>query len=304
MAQIIALLASARPKGWTKQLFEAACEEAEKTPGVTVVRRNLHKAKIRPCLACFNCIRSEEHRCTQKDDMGGDGELFKEIEASNGMIIADPVFLWNASALTHLFIERMYPFIWSGKAIGLPFASISCASNSGFQFQASADIERQVFNFGFRYLGCVPVHASYFEEGLKAAREMGKKMAEAALEDEKERKSLTDKEKFAMYSWPWNVMEGYMDNLTNGSRKPEEIMPKRAIDNEIFTHENALEVLEPAKEKLLKMFEAMEAGNIEEAQALMSDGSALWTEATWREFLQDDVIGVTKPESYRPVDNL
>ena len=55
-------------------------------------------------------------------------ELHARLAAASALLIADPVHNWGPSALCHLFIERSYPFLWSGKLSGMPFASISCAS--------------------------------------------------------------------------------------------------------------------------------------------------------------------------------
>jgi len=305
VATVVTVLASARKKGWTAQLLERACKGAQKVKGVEVEFINLHDYEIRPCKACFTCIRSEDHVCTHKDDMGSEGELFNKVKKANGIILADPVFLWGSSALTHLFLERMYPFIWSGGINGMPFGSISCASNSGFQYQASQDIAKQVFNFGLRYLGAVPVHASYFEQGLEEAEKLGEKMAMAALKDQQEgRQTVTDREKFRMYSQPWNVFRSYMESLTNGSMEFEDSMPQRALKNGVFQREEALAVLEKANEKIREAFELVKRQEYEKAHDVLSDGSALWTEATWREFLELKVIGVKKPKAYRPIDDL
>lgn len=300
-ARLLAVQASPRKTGWTAQLLDAAVKGAGEVSGVEVDVVWLEDYTFRPCKSCFACIRSEAHRCVIADDMGEGGALFDKLASANSMIVACPVFMWGSSAMTRVFLERMYPFIWSGELSGMPFASISCASNSGFQYHASVDIARQVFNYSLRYMGCVPVHASYFDEGLEMAREKGSELAQAALADHRDgRSTLTDREKFTLYQEPWNVFESYVDNLTNGSKLPEDSMARKALEKKTFGRERALEMLTRADKKIQKAFELLDAGKDVEARDALSDGSALWTEATWREFLEEDVIGVTKPEAYRP----
>jgi multimeric flavodoxin WrbA len=303
MAKVLAVLASNRRKGWTAQLLERACKGAEKVDGVDVELIRLHDCDIRPCNACFDCIRLEARVCTLKDDMGGEGELYQKVKKANGIILEDPVFMWGSSALTHLFIERLYPFVLSGGLSGMPFGSISCASNQGFQYQAGQEIAKQTFSYGFIYLGAVPVHASYFGQGLQEAEALGEKLSMAAVKDHQEgRQTLTDQEKFRMYTQPFNVLRSYMENLTNGSMEFEDTMSQRTLRNHIFKREEAVGTLEKANEKIKAAFESVEQQEYEKARDALSQGSALWTKATWQEFLESEIIGVKQPDAYRPTD--
>ena len=63
----------------------------------------------------------------------------------------------------------------------MPFASISCASNQGFQYRAMEDFCKISAAKSFRYVGGLPVHVAYFDEAKRAARSLGRKLAEAAL---------------------------------------------------------------------------------------------------------------------------
>ncbi len=163
MAYVLALLASGRTKGFTASVLQAAINGAESVSDVEVELVHLHKYKFGPCTSCFNCIRDEKHNCTLPDAMGGKGELMAKVKRANGWIIADPVHCWGTSAQCHLFIERCYPFIWSGDLEGMPFASISCASNQGMQRLANANLCKWAFTFGLRYIGGLPVHTAYIE---------------------------------------------------------------------------------------------------------------------------------------------
>ncbi|MFW6118224.1 MAG: flavodoxin family protein [Chloroflexota bacterium] len=300
---VLGVLFSARKHGWTSRLLDAGLEGAASVEGVTVEKINAHKYKYIPCISDMACIRDPEHGCILDDDFGryGEGILYRKVRDANGIFVADPVYLWGTSALLRMFLERMYPFIWSGEINGQPFASVSCASNSGFQYWATSDIPRQIFNFGSRYIGGVAVHTSYFEEGLKKARELGKKLGEFALQDAKGRIKLTDLEKFSLYREPWDVSEAYLIQLTNGSMKAEESMSKKALEKDTFKRPDALEILKEADDKIQKAFKAWNNGDRATAESELSDGTALWTEATWREFLEEKVARCKKPAAYRPM---
>ncbi len=183
MAHVLALLASGRTKGFTATLLRAAVEGAESVEGVEVEWVHLNRYTFKPCASCFSCIRSEVHECTQKDAMGGEGELMAKLKSANGWILADPVHCWGPSAQSHLFIERCYPFLWSGDLEGMPFASISCASNQGMQQLANENLCKWAFTSGFRYVGGLPVHTTYFKRALPLAEALGCDLATAACAD-------------------------------------------------------------------------------------------------------------------------
>ncbi|HIE28961.1 TPA: flavodoxin family protein, partial [Candidatus Poribacteria bacterium] len=199
MAYILALLASGRTEGFTASVLESAIEGAQSVPDVEVELVHLHRYKFGPCTSCFACIRDESHDCILKDDMGGGGELMAKVKRANGWIIADPVHCWGPSAQIHLFIERCYPFIWSGNLEGMPFASISCASNQGMQRIANGNLCKWAFTYGLRYIGGLPVHTAYIERARREAKGLGQKLAEAAIGDAKERKTFPDPERYVDY---------------------------------------------------------------------------------------------------------
>ena len=215
MAHILALLASGRSKGFTASLLQASITGAQRVEGVEVEWVHLHKFKFGPCTSCFQCIRNDPHECVLKDAMGGDGKLMEKIKSANGWILADPVHYWGPSAQCHLFIERCYPFLWSGELEGMPFASISCASNQGMQRLANAELCKWSFCKGFRYIGGLPVHTTYFERALQESENLGRKLAEAAKIDAEGRGKFPDRERYVDYlNKPWSVLEPYLDNIS------------------------------------------------------------------------------------------
>ncbi len=305
MASILTVLCSGRRKGFTGGLLQQAEEGAQSVDGVEIDHVHLHDYSFGPCKSCFACIRDENHMCVQNDDLGqkGEGALFRKLLDANGIIIADPVHCWGASAMCHLFMERLYPFAWSGAIAGMPFASFASASNQGMQHVAIEATCRWAFIYGLRYVAQLPVHVAYYDEALKEARYIGAQMGHAALEDAAERKPFaSDQEKFLTYMGkPWNPLENYLFNLTNGTFTAEKSIPEKALRQGVFKRPEAIELLKQCAEGLAEAMRLYALKNYEEANHHLVEASACWTHATWKEFLEEQVVGTSAPEVYRPM---
>ena len=301
MARVLALLASGRKNGFTGGLLEAATRGAESVAGVEVEQVYLHGYQFGPCKSCFSCIRHEEHQCSQTDAMGGVGELMAKVREANGWILADPVHCWGPSALAHLFIERCYPFIWSGGLEGMPFASISCASNQGMQRLARANLCKWSFTFGLRYVGGLAVHTTYLEQARGEAEVLGRNLAEAAVRDAEGRQKYPEPERYVDYlAAPWSPLEPYLDNLSQGTMEYESSLVAAGLSS--FEKADAIELLEKAKGHLEQSLASYKQGAKEAACQELVDASALWTHATWKEFIEEDVVKTTVPGAYRPIE--
>ena len=299
--KILAILTSGRKKGYTSGLLDKAIEGME-SQNVDVDYVWLTRYTIKPCIACFNCIRDDKHLCTQNDDMGkkGEGALIKKIKEANAILIADPVYFWGATAGAHLFFERLYPFLWTGSLNGIPFASISCASNQGMMREATRNLCKWAFQMKMRYIGSLSVHLSYYEEAKKQAYFLGEEIAKGAQSDIVERKEMTDKETFYHYSYtPWKPLELYLDNLTLGSGSLQESLPFKAMSEKRFKKADANDSLCKAVKALREAIYNYDLGDRKEAISKIVETASHWTNATWKEYLEEKVIGSKKPDSYR-----
>ncbi|MBT3344716.1 MAG: flavodoxin family protein [Gemmatimonadetes bacterium] len=300
MARVLGLLASGRTKGFTARLLEAATMGAESVAGVEIEYVHLHKYQIRPCASCFSCIRRQEHTCAQHDDMGAKGALMEKVKTANGWILADAVHFWGPSAQAHLFVERCYPFLWSGDLNGMPFASISCASNQGMQRLATTEICKWAFAFGMRYVGGLPVHTTHLEWAVGQAKDLGRLLGEAALRDEEGRIEYPEPDRYVdSLDHPFSVLEPYLDNLTNGTMAYEDSLIAQGLES--FNNEEALDLLRQAREPFEGALAHFAGGDRQAACADLVRASALWTHATWQEFLASDVIKSEVPGAYRPL---
>jgi multimeric flavodoxin WrbA len=301
MATVLALLASGRPHGFTASLLEATAEGAESVGGVRVQMERLHAHKFGPCTSCFNCIRDAAHECTLRDAMGRDGALMAQVKRTNAVVIADPVHFWGPSAQAHLFVERCYPFVWSGRLHGMPFASISCASNQGMHRLAARELCKWAFTMGLRYVGGLPAHTAYFDRARRDARDLGRRLGEATIADATDRLPYPEQQRYLDYlDAPWSPLEPYLDNLTGGSMAYEGSMIDLGVGT--FRQEEALSMLRRARQPLKAALARYREGQREAASEQLVAAGALWTHATWKEFLEEEVIGATVPDAYRPIE--
>jgi len=306
MAKVLGVLGSARRDGYTIKVLKKALEGAASIPNVKIELVHLLDYKFGPCRSCYECIRRDEHRCVLPDDMGknGDGKLWKKIERANGLIIASPVHFWTADALTHLFIERLYPFIWSGELRGMPVMTIAVASNQGFQIVANRMLCEWAFTLGMKYIGGLPVHAAYMDEALLEAKYLGEMVGKAALKDEKKgRKAPTDLELWLQYQdAPWKVYPHYLENLTIGTNIPMFSIIKQSLSHDKFKKGESIKLLKEAEEEFKKFTHYYNLTDHEKAIKYLVKASALWTHATWKEFLEEQLVKAPPPKRYRPIE--
>lgn len=306
MARVVGFLGSARKDGYTIKVLNETLEGVKSVPGVEAELIYLLGYSFGPCTSCYECIRMPEHRCVLLDDMGyrGDGKLWKNLEGANGFIFAAPVHFWTADSLTHLFIERLYPFLWSGELKGIPVATMAVASNQGFQIVANTMLCEWAFTMAMKYVGGLPVHATYLDEALPKARYLGMKLGEAALKDEKEgRKAPTDEEMWLFYQdKPWNVFPHYIENLTMGTRDPKLSIIKRALAHGTFKRKEAVELLQKADEEFDKFSHYQSLSDYENAIKSLVKTVGFWTYATWKEFLEETLIKVAPPKAYKVIE--
>lgn len=67
---------------------------------------NLASLEIKGCDACRQCM--ESGCCSIKDDMQ---EIYKEVQTSDVVVLGSPVYMWQMTAQTKLFIDRLTAFL-------------------------------------------------------------------------------------------------------------------------------------------------------------------------------------------------
>ncbi len=307
MAYLMVTQASGRRKGHTASLMQAVLDSLQDVDGLETEVFHLHDYTFKPCTSCFSCIKNVGTGCVLDDDWGrkGEGRLFQAFKRANGLLMVDPVHGWGMSAMSHLFVERIYPTFWEGIPYGMPFASITCASNQGFQGSAITEFCKKAAGTGFRWIGGLPVHLAYMEDARPKAVELGLKLAEATLEDENNgRTKLTDEEIFSMYmGTPWDIVDGYIDNITGGTFSYDDSIPVKSLAKGTFTNPDAHELIEKVCEHLKSALDHYHSGNKKAASPEMALVAKFWTNGTYIQYGQD-IVKVSIPKAYRPLDEI
>jgi len=102
---------------------------------------------------------------------------------------------------------------------------------------------------------------------------------------------------------PWSILEAYLDNLSNGTFEWEGSLIAQAERDGTFRRPEAKALLRKAGQEFHAALEAYHSEDRDSAGDHLARCSAFWTHATWKEFLESDVIGTTPPKGYRPLDS-
>jgi multimeric flavodoxin WrbA len=106
--KIIAIYGSPRRKGNTATLLQQAVEGA-RDGGAEVEEIVLRDLKMSPCLEIYGCKNAGE--CRLKDDFQTARD---QILASQGLMLASPVFFYTVSAHTKILMDR-FQSLWVKK---------------------------------------------------------------------------------------------------------------------------------------------------------------------------------------------
>ncbi|MHC1755833.1 MAG: flavodoxin family protein [Methanosarcina sp.] len=103
--KVLGLVGSPKVDGNTSRLVNAVLEGAAEKGAETVIY-NLASLDIKGCDACGKC--QEQGCCVIDDDMQ---ELYREIQEADTVVLGSPVYMWQMTAQTKLFIDRMTAFL-------------------------------------------------------------------------------------------------------------------------------------------------------------------------------------------------
>jgi multimeric flavodoxin WrbA len=129
--KIVGILGSGRNGGNTEILLREALSAAQEGGADQTELIKLSTMTIHPCDGCNKCIDTDN--CRINDDMQ---IVYSKLLDADGIIIGSPVYFWNISGQTKIFIERTYPFIHkrrlSSKIGGIIVVSTRAGCSSAF----------------------------------------------------------------------------------------------------------------------------------------------------------------------------
>jgi multimeric flavodoxin WrbA len=138
--KILAVEGSPRSNGNTEKLVKTILEGASENGAETAFYK-LTEMNISLCLGCFNC--RETGTCVTNDDMR---LLLEQIQASDAIILGSPVYMWQVSGQTKLFMDRLVPFIRPD------FTTRLTGKKSLFMVFTQGNPDEKIFKPYFEYL--------------------------------------------------------------------------------------------------------------------------------------------------------
>jgi len=185
--KVLIILGSPRRKGNSAMLAEQIGRGA-KSARAAVETVYLQEKNIAPCKACFTCQKKNSKGCAVADDMQ---EIYPKLIAADAWVIASPVYWFNMSAQTKIFMDRCFALpayrsdCFQGKRI-----AIAMTYGGEDPFDSGCVNALRTFQDAFGYVeadlvGMVYGHAmdagqiKADEKVLQEALELGKKLVGA-----------------------------------------------------------------------------------------------------------------------------
>jgi multimeric flavodoxin WrbA len=182
--QVLVILGSPRRKGNSSTLA-ARISRGAKSAGAEVETVFLQDLKISPCRGCNTCQKPDSKGCANQDDMQ---KIYPKLIKADAWVIASPVYWFNMSAQTKIFMDRCYaltayaqnPFVGKRIAIAMSYGDVD-------PFSSGCVNALRAFQDAFRYAGAKiagMVYGSATEAGeiannealMQEAEELGKRL--------------------------------------------------------------------------------------------------------------------------------
>ena len=193
--KVLGLMGSPRTKGNTDLLLDEAPKGAKKQ-GAATEKLVIDKLKIAPCKEYYGCL--QDGNCVIRDDMDS---VYPALVAADAVIVAAPMFFYGVSAQLKALIDRCqalwarkYVLKWKMSDSPRKGALIAVGATRGeklfegsiltvtYFFKAlDADYADELLVRGVDLRGEIKEHP----EALKAAFEMGKRLAAGSLSQDK-----------------------------------------------------------------------------------------------------------------------
>ncbi|MGE5397086.1 MAG: flavodoxin family protein [Chitinophagales bacterium] len=112
--KIMAFIGSPRKNGNTDILIEQILQGA-RTAGAEVKKVYINDLNFKGCQGCRYCKTHD--KCRQEDDMT---PLYDEIIQADAIILGSPIYMFNVTGQTKLFLDRWYALIRKDQSLRLP----------------------------------------------------------------------------------------------------------------------------------------------------------------------------------------
>ncbi len=103
MKKIITVSGSPRKNANTEKIMAKLIEGSS---SVKVDNIRLDELTMSGCKSCFGCRKDQ--KCILNDDMK---DLYNKINEADLVVLGSPIYMWQMTAQTKLFTDRLYPFL-------------------------------------------------------------------------------------------------------------------------------------------------------------------------------------------------
>ncbi len=103
--KVIIFLGSPRKHGYTTTLAREAGRGA-KEAGLEVKEYDLNDSGIRGCQGCYHCRAT--YGCATKDSLA---PMYRDIAEASAIIVASPIYFYQVTGQTKVWVDRMFPMI-------------------------------------------------------------------------------------------------------------------------------------------------------------------------------------------------
>ncbi len=182
--KVVAFNGSPNPKGNTREAINIVAEQLE-AQGIEVEVVHVGNKKIRGCLGCMNCLKSQNEECIIKDDeVNG---YIQKMKEADGILLASPVYYAGVAGTMKSFLDRAF-FVIGVNGNFLRYkvgASVAAVRRTGGM--PTIDNMNRFLNYSEMFIpksnywnvvhGLMPGEVRKDEEGVQIARILGKNMA-------------------------------------------------------------------------------------------------------------------------------
>ncbi len=188
--RVMVILGSPRRNGNSAILADQVAEGA-RNKGAAVESFYLNGLNLKPCQGCERCQQGDANGCVVDDDMH---RIYPVLRESDSIVIASPVYWFNVSAQTKVFIDRLFAVGVGKKNLlaGKKFVIILTYGDAD-PFVSGAVNALRSFQDMFRYLGATiegMLYGSAFDAGeirnnadlMERAYLLGNQLATGPLE--------------------------------------------------------------------------------------------------------------------------
>lgn len=116
--------------------------------------------KIHPCKGCNQCFKTSELSCPCNDELS---LLVKELNSSDGLIIASPVYAYQVPSEFKKIIDRLAFYFHRQELVGIPCVNVITSEGGGHK-DVKKYLKMLTAGWGCHYVGSISVISPlYFE---------------------------------------------------------------------------------------------------------------------------------------------